>query len=266
MIGGNCGFTLAPLKERDADYTRRMMAQVEGMPLAALEQGVPWTWESFGEFLDALDGNIARERRLHGRPLRAAPLRDGRATSRVREATADELAEIAQLLRRSLAAGGLGLLDQPSSTARRRRRATRAEPLGAPRTSCSRCARSSASTPARRSRRITQGCIGRFADDEVELLAQMSARPAARSTGTCSASTPSEPDKVERQLRPSARRARARRSRRRADACRCSPTMNMSFLTFCALWLIPGWRRRARASPVAENASAGCRTRRCAPT
>ena len=36
-----------------------MMAQVEGMPLAALEQGVPWTWDSFGEYLDALEGRIA---------------------------------------------------------------------------------------------------------------------------------------------------------------------------------------------------------------
>src|SRR3984893_17691636 len=58
VIGGNCGFTLAPLHGEDADYTRKMMARVEGMPLAALEQGVTWGWESFGEFLDQLQGGI----------------------------------------------------------------------------------------------------------------------------------------------------------------------------------------------------------------
>src|SRR4026207_72241 len=50
VVGGTCGFTLAPLNARDADFTRRMMAQVEGMPLAALQDGVPWGWETFGEY------------------------------------------------------------------------------------------------------------------------------------------------------------------------------------------------------------------------
>ncbi len=40
----------------DADYLRRMMAKVEGMPLAALETGRAWKWETFGEYLDRLDG------------------------------------------------------------------------------------------------------------------------------------------------------------------------------------------------------------------
>ena len=66
VMAGNCGFTLAPLDDVDADYTRRMMAKVEGMPLAALEQGVPWNWHSFAEYLDRLDGNIAVRRAMNG--------------------------------------------------------------------------------------------------------------------------------------------------------------------------------------------------------
>src|ERR1044071_3842182 len=44
MIAGNCGFTLAPIDPVDADYLRRMMAKVEGMPLPAPQPGVPWRW------------------------------------------------------------------------------------------------------------------------------------------------------------------------------------------------------------------------------
>ena len=58
VIGGNCGFTLAPIKAEDHDYIRRMMARVEGMPLVALEDGVPWDWTSFGDYLGKLEGNL----------------------------------------------------------------------------------------------------------------------------------------------------------------------------------------------------------------
>src|SRR5690606_38329863 len=58
IVGGNCGFTLAPLHADHADYLRRMMAKVEGMPLAALEKGLDWSWETFEEYLDRLDGRI----------------------------------------------------------------------------------------------------------------------------------------------------------------------------------------------------------------
>ena len=59
VVGGNCGFSLAPLHDGDADYLRRMMARVEGMPLPALEQGVDGQWETFGAFLDKFEGSIS---------------------------------------------------------------------------------------------------------------------------------------------------------------------------------------------------------------
>ena len=59
VLGGNCGFSLAPMAPEHVDYIARMMARVEGMPLAALQAGLPWDWGSFGEWLGRLDGRIA---------------------------------------------------------------------------------------------------------------------------------------------------------------------------------------------------------------
>ena len=59
VLGGNCGFSLAPMAPEHVDYISRMMARVEGMPLAALRAGVPWDWSSFGDWLGRLDGRIA---------------------------------------------------------------------------------------------------------------------------------------------------------------------------------------------------------------
>ncbi|HSS08703.1 MAG TPA: amidohydrolase family protein, partial [Acidimicrobiales bacterium] len=54
VVAGNCGFSIAPLRESDADYMLRLLARVEGIPLPALREGVPWNWNTFGEYLDAV--------------------------------------------------------------------------------------------------------------------------------------------------------------------------------------------------------------------
>src|SRR5579859_7923358 len=59
IVGGNCGFGLAPLRSQDRDYTQKMMAVVEGMSVDALDQGVPWTWSTFEEYLESLEGRLA---------------------------------------------------------------------------------------------------------------------------------------------------------------------------------------------------------------
>ncbi len=82
IIGGNCGFTLAPIKAADHDYIRRMMAKVEGMPLVALENGLPWDWTSFSDYLEQARGQPRGQRRFPGRALRPAPLGDGNRPGR----------------------------------------------------------------------------------------------------------------------------------------------------------------------------------------
>jgi N-acyl-D-aspartate/D-glutamate deacylase len=59
VFGGNCGFSLAPCGTEHTEYLQRMMARVEGMPLAALRAGLDWTWTSFGEWLGMLEGKVA---------------------------------------------------------------------------------------------------------------------------------------------------------------------------------------------------------------
>src|SRR3954451_8428973 len=57
VIGGNCGFTIAPLTDdaSDGDYLMRMLSRVEGMPLESLRDGVPWSWKSTEEYLGAVE-------------------------------------------------------------------------------------------------------------------------------------------------------------------------------------------------------------------
>ncbi len=58
VIGGNCGFGIAPIEDAVADYVLHMLACVEGMPAASLEAALEFSWRSFGEWLARLDGNL----------------------------------------------------------------------------------------------------------------------------------------------------------------------------------------------------------------
>ncbi|MCC7076376.1 MAG: amidohydrolase family protein [Acidimicrobiia bacterium] len=58
-LGGNCGFSIAPLSAEAGGYLMRMLARVEGIPVSVLEEGVPWDWSTTAEYLDRLDGSLA---------------------------------------------------------------------------------------------------------------------------------------------------------------------------------------------------------------
>ncbi len=55
VIMGNCGFTIAPCRPADRDLVMRNLTHVEGMSLAALREGIRWDFQSFPEYLDALE-------------------------------------------------------------------------------------------------------------------------------------------------------------------------------------------------------------------
>jgi N-acyl-D-aspartate/D-glutamate deacylase len=116
VIGGNCGFTIAPLEAEHGDYLMRMLARVEGMPLTSLQQGVPWgTWRTFGEWLDRLDGTLAVNA---GFMVGHSALRRLAMGERSigHHANDDELATMQRLLAESLEAGGLGFTSSWATT------------------------------------------------------------------------------------------------------------------------------------------------------
>ncbi|MDH3645062.1 MAG: amidohydrolase family protein, partial [Gammaproteobacteria bacterium] len=55
VVMGNCGFTLAPCKQDDADFVFRNLERAEDISRAAMLEGIDWSWETFPQFLDAVD-------------------------------------------------------------------------------------------------------------------------------------------------------------------------------------------------------------------
>ena len=55
VVMGNCGFTLAPCKQTEADFVFRNLERAEDISREAMLAGIDWRWESFPEFLDAVE-------------------------------------------------------------------------------------------------------------------------------------------------------------------------------------------------------------------
>jgi N-acyl-D-aspartate/D-glutamate deacylase len=238
VIAGNCGFTLAPIKASDHDYIRRMMAKVEGMPLVALEDGIEWNWETFGEYLGRLEGNLGVNAGfLVGH---CAIRRWVMGADRGHEVANDqELAAMTTLLAESIEAGGLGFSSSQSRTHSdgdgnpiSSRFADRREMLA--------FCEVVRDHPGTTLEYITNGCLDSFTDEEIDLMVAMTTtarRPLNWNLLTVDSRTP---DKTARQLEASSAAAAAGGK----IVALTMPTlvpMNMSFRTHCALFLIPGW-------------------------
>jgi N-acyl-D-amino-acid deacylase len=110
VVMGNCGVGFAPMRPGTEAWLCGLMEGVEDIPSAALLQGIPWSWESFAEYLDVLD---AMPRAIdvgglvpHG-ALRAYVMGDRGA--RNEPADEDDVAAMARLVSEALAAGALGV-------------------------------------------------------------------------------------------------------------------------------------------------------------
>ncbi|KOV58465.1 aminoacylase [Streptomyces sp. NRRL WC-3618] len=241
VAAGNCGFTLAPLNPKrpdDADYTRRMMSKVEGMSLVALEEGAPWSWNSFGEYLDALEGRIAVNAgfMVGHCALRRYVMGPDAVGG---QPTQQQLDAMLGLLHEAMDAGAWGFSTTQSSSHSdgdgkpvASRHALPAELIA--------LSRAVGEHEGTQIEAIVAGCLDQFSDAEIDLFVEMSAaagRPLNWNVLTIDSSVPA---RVPRQLEAS-ERARKAGGRIVALTMPILTPMNMSLGTFCALNLIPGW-------------------------
>lgn len=109
VVVGNCGIGFAPCRPHDREDLIRLMEGVEDIPGAVTGEGLTWDWESFPDFLDAL------ERRRHdidfGVLVPHSPVRVyvmGERALRLQPATADDRVQMRRIVRQALEAGALG--------------------------------------------------------------------------------------------------------------------------------------------------------------
>ena len=106
VVMGNCGVGFAPVRPDERDFLIELMEGVEDIPGSALADGIDWAWESFPEYLDALD-NKARALDVvaqipHG-ALRTYVL--GQANNLNAPATAEQIKQMAALTQQAIEAG-----------------------------------------------------------------------------------------------------------------------------------------------------------------
>jgi N-acyl-D-aspartate/D-glutamate deacylase len=115
VLTGNCGLTLAPLKPEHREAMLATFCCVEDLPVKALAAVLPWTWESFGEYMDAIDHGLGVNMMplVGHNPLRLGAMREA---AWERAARADEIATMQRLLSAALEDGAWGWSTTASPT------------------------------------------------------------------------------------------------------------------------------------------------------
>ncbi|MSQ48356.1 MAG: amidohydrolase [Deltaproteobacteria bacterium] len=109
VVMGNCGVTFAPCKPKDREYFAHLMESVEDIPAATIMAGMPWQWETYGEYLKALD---ARPKGLNvGGLVGHCAVRYwamGAESLDNQPANADQIARMHDIVTEAIAGGALG--------------------------------------------------------------------------------------------------------------------------------------------------------------
>ncbi len=239
IVAGNCGFTLAPLDPSNAPYLLDMMCKVEGMSKAALTEGVPWNWSSFGEYLDRLDGRLGVNAAfLVGHTALRRHVMGERSVGD--EARPEEIAEMARLLHEAIEAGGLGFSTslaythsdadgQPVPS----RWSTREEVLAL----CAAVKDHEGTTLEL----VADGCMNGFSDAELDLITNMSLAGERAVNWNVLTIDSARADDYRGQIALS-EHARQNGGRVVALTMPILVGMNMSFRNFCAFWMLPDWK------------------------
>ncbi|MEQ8320878.1 MAG: amidohydrolase family protein [Rhodospirillales bacterium] len=108
VVMGNCGFTIAPCKERDRDLVMKNLTQVEGMSLDALRDGIDWSFETFPEYVDMLRtrGVVPNVACFLGHSSIRTYVMGAAATERA--ATPEEIDQMCAIVEQGMAAGAVG--------------------------------------------------------------------------------------------------------------------------------------------------------------
>ena len=113
VVIGNCGFGFAPCRPEDRQRAMLTLARNEAVPLATMEEGMPWDWESYPEYLDSIDRTPKGVNVLSY--IGVAPLMMyvmGVDDAKKRSATEAERAEMKRLLWEAMDAGCCGFSAQ----------------------------------------------------------------------------------------------------------------------------------------------------------